>query len=448
MSDNPEAFDALRKTAYSFVNEHGKNADALQRVCEDFMLRWREARGSAETSAKDDRTLIQTVVRWTVNRYNRPRYRPKRTREERAAAFLMTPEAFRISREDFGRASIRNTARITGQSKSTVARHLSRQGIAPRRQAKIRKLSKTGQQLIRILDETFDRRAAGIVQLDRLSAALWDGMETRHVPVTTRASRRKKLKTLLAEISTADLSYSIVTVDEIVGIHRGRRFPSLSEAATWIAEEKRLGRYAPIQLPFPDAGEAVDYFWADPVVIDTMSIIDMGVMGHFHPVEKLKAIFRFEHLLLDMTPVMPWLERAYHSYAGDDMAGNLADLADMITDRGTQKAVRRLAKVMSELKGFMGSFPLCFDAFQTADLVLGIMDKTAVAAPESFARLAYIRDLFEQSGDDYLDIREQLGRMLELEKSGEWQAPDAETLSLYLPEFDADASALENENLS
>ncbi|TCM55971.1 hypothetical protein C8J36_103338 [Rhizobium sp. PP-F2F-G48] len=219
------------------------------------MRRWREARGAAGTSAKDDRVLIQTVVRWTLNRYNRPRYRPKRTREERAAAFLITPEAFRISKEDFGRASIRNTARITGQSKSTVARHLSRQGIAPRREARIRKLSKTGQQLIRILDETFDRRAAGIVQLDRLSAALWDGTDTRQVPVTTRASRRKKLKTLLTEISTADLSYSIVIVDEIVFVHRGRRFPSLSEAATWIAEEKRLGCYASIRHPSPDAGE-------------------------------------------------------------------------------------------------------------------------------------------------------------------------------------------------
>ncbi|MDP9837697.1 hypothetical protein J2T09_002454 [Neorhizobium huautlense] len=433
MSENQEEFDALRKAAYSFVNEHGKEAVALRAVCEDFMGRWRDARGSAATSAKNDRALIDDVVRWTMNRYNRPRYKPKRSREERAKMFLLTPAAYQISGEDFGRASIRNTARITGQSVSTVARHLSRQGIAPRREAKIRKLSKTGQELTRILDETFDRRAYGIIQMDRLGAALWDGAEARQVPATTRTSRRKRLKTMLAEISAANLSYSIVVVDDICGIHRGRRFPSLSEAATWIAEEKRLDRYAPIRYPSPQTETTTEYFWADPVVIDAMAVIDMAVTGRFHPSNKLDAIFRFERILFDITPVLPWLERAYHSYAGDDMAENLSDLASMITDPDTRKAVRRLGTIMRELKGFTGSFPLCFDAFQTVDFVLGIMDKTAEASPESFAKLAYIRDWFEESGAYYDDVQNELAQMLEKEKSGEWQAPDPETLSRYLP---------------
>ena len=85
----------------------------------------------------------------------------------------LTPVA-RLGKEDFGRASVRNTARITGQSKSTVARHLARQGIAPRRDAKIHKLPKTAQQLVRILDATFDRKAEGILPLERLGAALWE----------------------------------------------------------------------------------------------------------------------------------------------------------------------------------------------------------------------------------------------------------------------------------
>lgn len=440
MSDNPEAFNALRKVAYSFVNEHGKDAEPLRRVCEDFMRSWREINGRTSTSARDDAGLIQTVVRWTMNRYNRPRYMPKRSREERARTFLLTLGAFEMSAEDFGRASIRNTARITGQSKSTVARHLARQGIAPRREAKIRKLPTTGQQLTRILDETFDRRAAGIVQLDRLSAALWDGIEQRQVPATTRASRRKKLKALLAEISSAGLGYNAVAVDDVCGVLRGRRFPSLSEAATWIAEEKRLNRYAPIRHPAPATEENSDYFWGDPVVIDVMSIIDMGVTGHFYPIEKLEAVYRFERPLIDMTPVLPWLERAQASFASDEMAENLLGLAHMITEPGVRKAVRRLGTIMHELKGHMGRFPPCFDAFQTADFVLDIMDQTAETSPESFARLAYLRDLFEQSGHDYLDVRDDLRRMLELEKSGEWIAPDAETLSRYLPVMNTQAT--------
>lgn len=432
MSDNQEEFDALRKAVYPFVNEHGKDAERLRGFCEDFMREWREKRASR---GADDRALINDVVRWTMNRYNRPRYQPRRSREERALTFLLTPGAYQMSEEDFGRASVRNAARITGQSKSTVGRHLVRHGIAPRRDAKIRKLTKTTQQLVRILDATFDRQAAGILQLERLGTALWDAGKTRPVPATTQTSRKEKLTTLLAEISAAGVGYSIVTIGDVCGVFRGRRFRSLGEASTWIAEAQRLGRYPAIRQPEPIAAPAArDYFWADPFVRDVMTIIEMGVTGHFYPVEKLEAIYRFERLLTDMTPVLPWLERAHHSFAGDDMAENLSTLADNINDPAVRQATRRLAKIMRDLKNFMGPLPTCFDAFQNVDMVLSVMDKTAEASPESFARLAYIRELFATTSEDYLEARGRLSRMLELEKSGEWQAPDSETLSHYLPE--------------
>jgi hypothetical protein len=431
VSDNQEEFEALRKAVYLFVNEHGKNAERLRIFCEDFMREWRENRGRR---GADDSGLIRDIVRWTMNRYNRPRYRPKRSREQRAADVLMAPGALTVSGEVYGRASIRNAALLQGQSKSTVGRHLLRQGIAPRRETKIRKLPKTGQQLVRILDATFATSAAGILELDRLGKALWDNGEPRHVPTTTQTSRKKKLATLLAGISSAGVGYSIVTIGDFCGVLRGRRFRSLPEANTWIAEAQRVGRYPDIKLPDPTTAPAQEYFWADPVVVDVMSIIDMAVTGHFYPVEKLGAIFRFERLLLDMTPVLPWIERAHHSYAGDDMAENLSALADKITDPVVRKATRRLAKILHDLKGFMGPFPTCFDAFQTVDMVLGIMDKTAEASPESFAKLAYIRDWFTQADDGYLDERDRLLRVLELERAGEWLAPDSETLSSYFPE--------------
>lgn len=445
MSDNQEEFEALRKAAYPFVNKHGKDASRLRGFCEDFMRNWRETRGP---SGQDDRRLINAVVRWTMNRYNIPRYRPKRSREQRAMDFLATPVAFQLSGEDFGRASVRNTAKITGQSKSTVARHLARQGIAPRRDAKIHKLPKTAQQLVRILDATFDRKAEGILPLERLEAALWDEGEPRHVPATTQASRKKKLATLLSEISRAGVGYSIITIGDVCGILRGRRFSSLSDASTWIAEAQRLGRYPAIQRPKPAAVPAQDYFWADPVVTDVISIIDMSVSGHFYPLDKLNAIFRMERLLLDMTPVLPWIERAYHSYAGDDMAQNLYDLAGKITDPAVKTATRRLAKILHDLKAFIGGYPTCYDAFQMVDFVLGFMDKTAETAPESFARLAYIRDWFEAGDDYYLDVRDNLARMLELEKDGEWLAPDSATLAQYLPVTQSAGFREENEELS
>lgn len=432
MSDNQEEFDALRKAVYPFVNEHGKDAERLRGFCEDFMREWREKRGSR---GSDDRGLIDDVVRWTMNRYNRPRYQPRRSREQRAADILMAPGALTVAGELYGRASIRNATLLLDQSKSTVGRHLMRQGIAPRRDAKIKKLAKSTQQLIRVLDATFETTAAGILQLERLGTALWDAGKIRPVPATTQASRKKKLTTLLAEISGAGVGYSIVTIGDVCGVFRGRRFHSLGEASTWIAEAQRLGRYPAIRQPEPIAAPAArDYFWANPFVMDVMDIIEMGVTGHFHPVEKLDAIYRFERLLTDMTPVLPWLERAHHSFAGDDMAENLSTLADKINDPAVRKATRRLAKIMRDLKNFMGSLPTCFDAFQNVDFVLGVMDKTAEASPESFARLAYIREWFATTGEDYLEARGRLSRMLELEKSGEWQAPDSETLSHYLPE--------------
>ena len=433
MSENPEAFNVLRKAAYSFVNQHGKDADALQRVCEDHMRRWRATARVTDMSMQDERALIRSVVRWTMNRYNRPRYRPKRSREERAGYFLIAPEALEMSKEQYGKASIRGAARITEQSKSTVARHLLRQGIAPRRDKKIRQLAKTSQKLVRILDETFDRRAAGIVQLDRLSSALWNGTERRNVPVTTQASRRKKLQTILAEISSAGLGYSLFAIDNVCGVQRGRRFPSARDAMVWVEEEKRLNRYAPIRLPKSSIEPAQDYFWADPIVVDVMSIIDMSFSNHFYPVENMRPIFRFEKLLLDIQPVLPWIERAYHSYAGDNMADNLSNLSSMITDPGVRRATSRLAKILGDLTNFVGPFPRCYDAFQMVDFVLGVMDKTAETSPESFAKLAYIRDWFESNGEYYDDARERLSSMLELEKAGEWRAPGADVLTQYLP---------------
>ena len=81
----------------------------------------------------------------------------------------------------------------------------------------------------------------------------------------------------------------------------------------------------------------------------------------------------------------------------------------------------------------MGDDPLCYDAFVTVDDALNFMDKVAETAPESYARLAYIRHLFQETKVSYAEAKDTLDRMLDLEKSGEWIAPDRETLAQYLP---------------
>ncbi|MGV2102573.1 hypothetical protein [Rhizobium sp. 21-4511-3d] len=171
------------------------------------------------------------------------------------------------------------------------------------------------------------------------------------MPATTLASRIKKLKTVLSEVSSAGLGYNMLAIDGVCCVHRGRRFHSMSEAATWTDEQKRLNRYLPIQFPTPPAEPAEDYFWSDPFVVDVMAIIDMSDNGNFYPFEKLRPIFRFER---------PWVERAYRSYSGNRMHENLADLVGMITDPDVRAATRRLAKLLGDLKGFVGDCSLCF----------------------------------------------------------------------------------------
>jgi hypothetical protein len=164
-----------------------------------------------------------------------------------------------------------------------------------------------------------------------------------------------------------------------------------------------------------------------------MTILKMSVSGHFYPIERMHAIFRFDKPLIDMTPLYPWLERAYHSYNGDNMGENLYFLAPNITDPVVRKAAEKLSLLLQKLKGHMGYLPTSYDAFQTIDFLLNFMDKTAEKAPESYARLAYILDVFDSTAESFEDDEPVLSTMLEREMSGEWVAPDAETLAQYLP---------------
>ncbi|AKI02283.1 hypothetical protein IMCC20628_03597 [Hoeflea sp. IMCC20628] len=335
--------------------------------------------------------------------------------------------------EIYGKATVRNAAKLTGQSKSTVARHLKRQGIAPRRMAKISKLSKPAQKLVGILDATFDRTDAGLMKLVDLANALWERDEERIVPKSTQTSRVAKLRALISEVVIAKIGHNIVTKDDLCAVFRERRFGSLSEAATWIDEQARLNVYVSIQQPSRPRDQKIKYFWADPIVQDVMTLMDMGYSGVFLPLDRLDALFRFEKPLLDMSPVLPWIVRAYESNLPGDMCERLQFLAADITDPTVREATYIIALKMVELDKFMASYPACYDVFVTVDYALNVMDKVAEKAPESYARLAYVRDWFESMEGYYDESQEALARMLDLEKSGEWIAPDRETLAQYLP---------------
>lgn len=198
MSDNPEAFEFLRHAAYAHVRKHGKDKWRLLEFCTSTILKWKEDERS-DLGEADVLRLAADVAKWVFDNYNPPRPGPARSREQRAAEELAITALYEQATEIHGRASVRKTALLADKSKTTVARQLRQQGVAPIRQKKIAALPPIERRLVAILDETFPRDGAALVLTDELAAALWDGQvstPTKPLPEiarSTKSTRRKKL---------------------------------------------------------------------------------------------------------------------------------------------------------------------------------------------------------------------------------------------------------------
>jgi bacterioferritin-associated ferredoxin len=424
MSENPAAFNTLRHVAYGFVNEHGKNHTLLEEACREFMRANKEGSDFSRMSEREVNQLIKEVVGWTIRKYNPPRRKAERSREERAAVMILAPELFEMAAEIFGKSTVRNAAKLSGQSKSTLARHLALQGVAPRRENIIRKLPSNTQKLLRILDETFSRRSEGVLKIAELSDAIWR-TSASPVPRSTLASRRKSLFKMLEAIRKCNIGYHTLSKDEFVIVRRGRNFTSLSEAASRIDERFR------VPLVIPKDGPKTN-FWADPYILHIIEILDMSATQHFYPPERLDSIFFFKRPLLDTTPLYPWLHRAYFCDYSSNMGESLFFLSDNIFDKTVQRAACSIAHNLQHLAGYCGIDSLCCDAVTTICSLLDVMDHADQHAPESFCRLAHFRAMLETREETYLEIRDEINGMLARERSGDWQAPDAEALKTYL----------------
>lgn len=431
MSDNPAAFDALRRVAYDFVKLHGKDPASLQAACRDFMRLRKVDSSIGDISNSEEKRLIDAVVRWTIRKYNPPKKRPERHREERAATMVLAPELLAVAAELHGKSSVRNAARVSGQSKSTVARHLARQGISPRRESKISQLPANAQRLLRILDETFDRRAEGVLRVAELLEAIWEAPASG-LPRSTLASRRKALGTMLTVVANSNLGYHTVTKGDFVAVRRGRNFRSLSEAVVRIEDDCRKNRFVSVVVP-----RAVDktFFWDDPYILHMLEILEMSATEHFYPPERLNSIFFFKRPLIDLSPLLPWLHRARFSDYSSSMGYNLALLGDRILDPTVRRAASQVSLQLQKLASYCGPFRACADAFDMVDFVLDVMAHAKEQAPESFCRLSYLRGSLDNREETYEELREELRGMLALEQSGEWQAPNEQTLWSYLTAY-------------
>ncbi|QMV26686.1 hypothetical protein GRI33_06995 [Brucella sp. BO3] len=227
MSANPEAFNLVREAAYQFVNEHGKDVQKLNAHCTSVMNNWIAGEGfGSGLSDNEARQIVDDITHWVIKRYNPPRPTPDRHREERAATVMLAPLLLEYAAETHGKPTIRNAARFSDQSKTTVARHLRQQGIASKRQKKIKTLSAKVQWLIHVLDATFPNDGAAVIMVDDLVAAVWD-KESKTKPETARSTlitRRKKLPKYLSDVTNANIGYHFQTRDDVVAVRRGRRF--------------------------------------------------------------------------------------------------------------------------------------------------------------------------------------------------------------------------------
>lgn len=456
MSANPDAFEFLRKEAYAFVNRNGRDRWRLLDFCNSSILRWLTDQGS-ELSETEALRISADVTKWTIENYNPPRKKAARRREERAATELAVPVLLEFAAETYGTATVRNAARFGGQSKSTVARHLRQLGISPKRKSKIEKLPPMERRLVSILDETFPRDGAGLVLIDHLAAALWDGRvssPTEPLPEiarSTKSTRRKKLTTYLATISGYGLGFHIIVASSAVAIRRGRKFHGVKNALLWIEDEKRLHGFRGIVIPEPVENEVVR-FWADPWLICVLAVLELGLRSQYLHPSDLEPFVRLTSPVLDTRPLYPWFERAIHSYRSDDFAENLGSLSEKIHDRELRAAVGLIAWQIQRMRAW-AQYDNPVRYFHLIDFDLKFMSRLRDIAPESYARCGYLRDVIlpefrtMHEREAELEASFNLGRkpmivqaleycrsLGDLEHCGEWVSPTAIALAYYRPE--------------
>ncbi|NTE80185.1 hypothetical protein G6M12_01295 [Agrobacterium tumefaciens] len=443
MSANPEAFEFLRKSAYSHVQKHGNDAQVLRQHCRDALDAWlRDEASGCDLNASEAAALVVAVSSWVSQRYHRPKRKPSRRREERAAQAAAAPLFLEYAVEDGLKPSIRNAARISGQSKSTMARHLRMQGISPVREKKINALPSTVKRLARLLDSTFSIDGAWLVEVDHCVAKLWDDADvlSEALPRSTRSERRKKLPELLAAITAAGIGFNILVSGNVIAIRRGRRFKGMKDAATWIEDEERINGFKLLRRP--EVESRTQTFWDDPWLLDVLAVMFTGAVRRTFPhAEELQPWLRLLRPLLDPRPLVAIIEIAVRRATQGDFVADLQGLCAGVTDREVRKAGYKLANVMQTVRLYSDRGWEPVDFFGDVDHELRFMPYLAANAPKSYAKLSYFRnvvlpEIAAEHQDDPNPIYATMTRCRALpaeEKAGKWTAPTPEQLAAFLP---------------
>lgn len=443
MSANPEAFEFLRKSAYGHVQKHGNDVEALRHHCRGVMDTWLRDQGAGSgLHTSEAEALVQDVSHWVSQNYRKPKRKTLRRREERAAAAMVAPVFLEYAVEDGLKRSIRNAARISGQSKSTMARHLRLQGIAPVRDAKINALPAPVKRLVRILDSSFPIDGAWLVRLDHCIARLWDDVDVlpKALPRSTKSERRKKLPELLAMVTAAGIGFNILVNGDVIAIRRGRRFRGMKDAAAWMEEEQLVNGFK--LLRGPETDNPKKRFWDDPWLSDVLAVMFSGAAWRTFPnAGELEPWLRLLRPLLDPRPLYVVIDAAIRGAMQDDFVLDLESLCKGVTDNEVRRAGYRLTSAMETVRHYAEHGWVPVDYFGDVDRELRFMVYLASTAPKSYAKLTYFRNIVlpkvaAEHEDDPNPIYATLKRCMALpkeEKVGTWTAPTAKELAAFLP---------------
>jgi len=442
VSANPEAFEFLRKSAYGHVQKHGNDAQALRQHCRDALDTWLRAEGiGSDLHASEAAALVEDVSFWVSRNYRKPKRKTLRRREERAATMMAAPAFLEYATEDGLKPSIRNAARISGQSKSTMARHLRLQGIAPVRESKIKALPAPVKRLARILDSSFPIDGAWLVELDHCIAKLWDDRDElpEALPRSTKSERRKRLRELMAAVTAAGIGFNVLVHGDVIAIRRGRRFYGMKDAAAWMEEEERINGFRLLRSPEADGRKK--RFWDDPWLSDVLDVMFTSYWRVFSEVDQLEPWLRLLRPLLDFRPLVAVIDTAIRGAMQDDFVLDLRSLCAGVTDGEVRKAGYRLAGFIETVRLYAERAWEPDDLFGDVDHELRFMALLARTAPKSYAKLAYFRSVVlpaiaAQHEDDPNPIYATLRRcrtLPEEERRGKWTAPTAKDLAAFLP---------------
>lgn len=190
--------------------------------------------------------MIDAVASWTIKNFDpgrRLRKTARRTRIDRAVeAGLIVMMADMLSggpkagRQRSG--SVRSLERLTGLSKSKIARVLAKERTRQSFKASRSTLALRSKAVLELLEAALPLGGHGFVAASDLSTAIWgNGPVSR----TTPATRYGRINEALREIAMAKLGFQIAWVEGlpgIVAISRGHRWSSYSDLHADVEEFK------------------------------------------------------------------------------------------------------------------------------------------------------------------------------------------------------------------